>query len=62
MLNAGWRNLDGTYSYINEYGGFWSSNSPDEKNVWVLYFDGVNAYPFTLSKKSGYSIRCIKEE
>ena len=47
---------------MNEYGGFWSSNAPDEKNVWILYFDGVNAYPFTLSKNQGYSIRCIKKE
>jgi uncharacterized protein (TIGR02145 family) len=60
-LNSGWRNLNDTYSHLGKYAAFVSATETDEKNAWVLYFDGMNAYPFGLTKGMGYSVRCIKD-
>ena len=60
VLNAGWRSLNGDYSYLGNYTAFLSATADGEKNAWTLYFDGMNAYPFTLTKKMGYSVRCVK--
>ena len=60
-ISSGWRSLGGDYSYIDKYTAFFSATSEGEKNAITLYFDGMNAYLFGLTKKMGYSIRCIKE-
>ena len=60
-LNAGWRALNDNFSYLGKYAAFLSATPDDEKNVWVLYLDGMNAYPFGLSKDMGFSVRCIKD-
>lgn len=61
VINAGWRGLGGNYSYLDKYTAFISATAEGEKNIWTLYFDGMNAYPFTLTKDMGYSVRCVRD-
>ncbi len=59
-LPAGSRMGDGTFKYIGEYGGWWSSS--EEYNAWhrSVYYAGYNISRDFIIRHVGSSVRCIK--
>jgi len=61
---GGFREINGDYSYFGYYGYYWSSSEDSEGNAWlrVLGFGNSFISRFNLySKRSGFSVRCIKD-
>jgi len=62
-LPGGFRNAEGIFEFMGEYGKWWSSKSGDSRNAWCLYL--YHGYKMTLkdylSKSYGLSVRCIKD-
>lgn len=59
---GGCRNLDGTYEFLNELGGWWTSTSYENDYAWIRFLSFRNVgidYP-TDYKESGLSVRCLK--
>lgn len=62
-LPGGRRNPDGTFVYLHDFGFFWGSTpiNADDANAFYLYHQNTTYYSVGISKKNGYSVRCIKE-
>jgi uncharacterized protein (TIGR02145 family) len=56
-------NNTGLLSDIGNYGSFWTSTSDGATNQWMraLYFVNADALSYTINKKMGYNIRCLKD-
>ena len=63
-LPGGYRYNNGNYSYIGNYGYWWSSTESNTSNAWYRYLDGYNGYAGSYydSKDYGLSVRCLKDE
>jgi uncharacterized protein (TIGR02145 family) len=62
-LPGGGRYDDGTYLSIGNYGTWWSSTENSATNAWyrgLNYFNGFS-YPYDLNKRSGFSVRCLRD-
>jgi uncharacterized protein (TIGR02145 family) len=62
-LPAGMRYFEGTFSSLSYFSAFWSSTESDTSALFFLslsYLD-AKASSGTLSKKHGFSIRCIRD-
>ena len=62
-LPAGIRYFEGTFNSVTFFTSFWSSTESDNDKSWYLslyYSDAVAALK-TISKKDGFSVRCIKD-
>jgi uncharacterized protein (TIGR02145 family) len=62
-LPGGTRGAAGTYSMINNYGYWWSVTEGDATSAWTrnLYCQSSQIKRENTSKKSGLSVRCIKD-
>ena len=54
---------DGSFGYLGANGYWWSSTAFDATLAWYrnIYYYNVNINHNTDGKKSGYSVRCIKD-
>ncbi len=61
-LPGGFRYYHGFY-YIGDYGYFWSSTEASAGSTWsrVLYYNNGNVSRYYYSKRSGFSVRCLKD-
>jgi uncharacterized protein (TIGR02145 family) len=62
-LPAGIRYFEGTFNSVTYFTSFWSSTESDNDKAWYLslyYSDAVVAMN-RISKKDGFSVRCIKD-
>ena len=62
-LPAGYRNGNGGYNYIGEFGDWWSSTETDSNFAWYrnLGYDRPYVSRANYGKKDGFSVRCIKD-
>jgi uncharacterized protein (TIGR02145 family) len=62
-LPGGYRHADGTFNYVNILGGWWSSTESSITNAWYRHIGAPETYVSRISdfKKSGFSVRCIKD-
>ena len=62
-LPSGWRKFDGSYHDINEWTDWWSIDefSSDSAFSYLLSNYSEDIYKFPYNKKSGFSVRCIKD-
>lgn len=63
-LPGGYRTAGGTYGYAGIYGNFWSSTEdiPDHAFHVYLNYNSTTVYLSPAYMKSGFSIRCVKDE
>jgi uncharacterized protein (TIGR02145 family) len=63
-LPAGFRGWAGVYSSIGVNGIYWSSTSGTATNAWCFRLINTNGFAEeqNTTKKTGYSIRCIKND
>jgi uncharacterized protein (TIGR02145 family) len=60
-LPGGYRDNDGSFSYVEDYGGWWSISEDSSTHAWGRYLNkgyecsGKNAF----KKTNGFSIRCL---
>lgn len=64
-LPGGWRGYDGPFAGLKAVCNFWSSNSANATNAFGCNLDATKEsvdfdWPYN-PKKSGYSIRCVKD-
>jgi uncharacterized protein (TIGR02145 family) len=62
-LPGGYRNSTGAFSFLNNYGYWWSSTEGDASNAWARSMS-VQSTADTRSsflKKNGASVRCMKD-
>ena len=62
-LPGGYRNANGSFNFIGNYGYWWSSTEIDKYNAWIRYlFDNyANVYRGYYSKELGCSVRCVRD-
>ena len=62
-LPGGSRSTNGTFNYIGYFGYWWSSTDPIFANAWCrfLYFNYGNVGRNGDNKRSGFSVRCVKD-
>ena len=62
-LPAGNRFDDGSFGYVGEYGNWWSSSEVDTDDAVIrgLYYKDGTVGQYSLSKKWGLSVRCLKD-
>ena len=62
-LPAGDRNYVGTFDGIGVGGSFWSSTEASTTNAWfrTLGFSYSNAYRGSANKRTGISVRCVRD-
>ena len=62
-LPAGIRYFEGTFNSASSFTSFWSSTESDFNKAWYLslYYSDAIAGMNVISKKDGFSIRCIKD-
>jgi len=62
-LPGGYRNFNGTFSYIGNYGFWWSSTEGDASNAWVrsMFVQSGQVSRTNFAKKNGASVRCVKD-
>jgi uncharacterized protein (TIGR02145 family) len=62
-LPGGYRNITGFYSYLGNYGYWWSSTQADVNSAWVrtIFVQTAPISRTDFIKKNGASVRCIKD-
>jgi uncharacterized protein (TIGR02145 family) len=62
-LPGGYRYSFGTYNTIGDYGAWWSSTEYDSATAWYrgLYYGYSGVYRNANYKRSGFSVRCVKD-
>lgn len=62
-LPGGIRYFEGTFSSLSYYTAFWSSTEADIAKGWYfgLYYNDAMAEINRISKKNGFSVRCLKD-
>ncbi|OUR97686.1 hypothetical protein A9Q86_15855 [Flavobacteriales bacterium 33_180_T64] len=62
-LPGGWVSEDGEFSYLGEYGKWWSTTVDDEGLAVSITFsdNSSDVYLPSAKKAKGYSVRCIKD-
>ncbi len=62
-LPGGFRDYDGAFEGIGEFGTWWTSTEYSENNAWGWYlrYDAAIAAGNSYSKKRGFSVRCVKD-
>lgn len=63
-LPGGYRSSNGNFYGIGASTDYWSSTSASATTAWrrYIYYNGLDISRFHLSKRSGFSVRCIMEE
>jgi uncharacterized protein (TIGR02145 family) len=59
---GGFRNADGVFYFMLEYGKWWSTTEGDRSNAWCsyLYHGNTMSLKYYLNKSYGLSVRCVK--
>jgi uncharacterized protein (TIGR02145 family) len=62
-LPAGWRNSDGTFVGVGNYGFWWSSSKFGTAGAWAcyLYYSFGNASIGNSINRLGFSVRCLRD-
>jgi uncharacterized protein (TIGR02145 family) len=62
-LPGGYRNYDGPFLNLGQFGYGWCSNNPfpNEAPAWVLYYFDSQLITSELDKNYGYSVRLIRD-
>jgi len=62
-LPGGTRSATGTFSFLYNYGYFWSTTEADASTSWVrsMYVQSSQLKRENISKKNAASVRCIKD-
>jgi uncharacterized protein (TIGR02145 family) len=62
-LPSGIRYFEGTFNSISYFTSFWSSTESDNNRAWYLslYYNDAVAAMNRISKKDGFSVRCIQD-
>jgi len=62
-LPAGIRYFEGTFNSSSFFTSFWSSTESDNNKAWYLslHYSDASAAMSRISKKDGFSVRCIKD-
>lgn len=62
-LPSGFRYIDGSFTAIQYYTGFWSASEIGSDNEWFLglYYREAGSSLGSVSKKYGLSVRCVKD-
>jgi uncharacterized protein (TIGR02145 family) len=61
---GGYRNFDGSFSYIRSFAVFWSATDSGTSNPWYRYLINDNGGVFRSnghSKSVGFSVRCLRD-
>jgi uncharacterized protein (TIGR02145 family) len=63
-LPSGIRYFEGTFSSINTFTSFWSGTEPGKNDLWYIsLYSGSSVVSMRhISKKYGFSVRCVKEQ
>jgi len=61
-LPGGGRDVDGTFLYFGYEGYWWSATgySATDAYCWAMYYDYSRIFRNYVSKKVGFSVRCVK--
>lgn len=62
-LPGGFRDVDGAFIFVGNYGFWWSSTESSPAIAWLRYLDyGVgDIYRFNVLKQAGFSVRCLRD-
>jgi len=62
-LPGGYRSYNGTFSYIDNRGGWWSSAENDTVSAWGRYMSASsgNVNRSYGDKRNGFSVRCLRD-
>ncbi len=62
-LPGGTRNLDGAFSSVGSYGGWWSSSEVDTTFAWFryLYYGYGSIFRDGSNGQNGFSVRCLRD-
>jgi uncharacterized protein (TIGR02145 family) len=62
-LPGGYRHYNGEFKSLGENGYWWSSSEENSyvARSWFMNYKYSEVYPYFLSKRGGFSIRCIKD-
>jgi uncharacterized protein (TIGR02145 family) len=62
-LPSGIRYFEGTFSSINTFTSFWSATETGQNKQWYLslYYGDSGVLMGHISKKCGFSVRCVKD-
>jgi uncharacterized protein (TIGR02145 family) len=62
-LPGGNRDFNGTFSFIGKFGSWWSSTEVNANLAWYryLYYYNGSVYRVTSVKRSGFSVRCLRD-
>jgi uncharacterized protein (TIGR02145 family) len=62
-LPSGIRYFEGTFSSINTFTSFWSATETGQNKQWYLslYYGDASVQMSSISKKCGFSVRCVKD-
>ncbi len=63
VLPGGYRNNNGTFLNVANYGFWWSSTEYDTEGAWYryLYYGDANARRLAHFKTYGFSMRCVRD-
>lgn len=63
VVAGGYRSVSGDYGYLGESANFWTSTKTKNKyDAWKRRFGGGGIYRGYDDKRSGFSVRCIKNK
>jgi uncharacterized protein (TIGR02145 family) len=62
-LPGGYRSSNGSYSFIGNFGFWWSSTENNTNYAWSRYLDYGNgvAYSYSYYESDGLSVRCLRD-
>ena len=62
-LPGGYRNSNGSFFIVGNYGQWWSASEYDTTNAWyrVLYWHNSNVGRYGTSKTDGFSVRVVRD-
>ncbi len=62
-LPGGWRQVDGPYYYIGNYGYWWSSTEYNSNAAWyrILDYSDSDVFRYGTNKRYGFSVRCVRD-
>ena len=62
-LPGGYRYSLGSFHGVGDFGCFWFATEASDANAWnrCLYYNGAQVVRYNVSKKVGYTVRCVKD-
>jgi uncharacterized protein (TIGR02145 family) len=62
-LPGGYRNSNGAFNFIGNYGQWWSSTQFSSTSAWYryLYYNLADSFRYNYTKPGGFSVRCVRD-